>query len=231
MDDIISVLLPTRCRKNLLLQSVTSLMDLSADPGRIEICLGYDDDDEETHEFIHDSQWLSLIDKWGCSTVHRRTQRWGYADLQKYVNDLALHSHGRWLLFWNDDAVMETQHWDQCVRDNWHYRMLLHITCSNKPMYCSIFPLVNREWLDIFGMLSPINHTDSWISEICWHTKTRKEIPVRARHDRYYETGRNNDQTWKDRTNYSNHVYHLPENRLLREQWMKRLKSYMDSAG
>lgn len=227
MNHVLSILLPTRKRVALLKNSMASLMDRASKPDLVEICLAYDDDDNETADYLQCLEWRSMIERWRCTTVYYRSPRWGYADLQKYVNELAVRSRGQWLLFWNDDAVMQTPGWDDHVRANWNHRMLLHMSCSNHPMHCSIFPLVNREWLDLFGQLCPINHTDSWISDICTQARARKVIPVAALHDRFDETGRNNDATWQDRQGYSNRIYHLPEHQQARQEWARRLETYL----
>lgn len=227
MNDVISVLLPTRQRQAMLEKSLASLMNRAKDPSRIELCLAYDDDDHVTDQYLRSQPWQSLTGTWQCATTIMRSPRHGYHDLQKYVNALAHRSRGQWLLFWNDDAIMETQSWDDQVRANWHFRMLLHIHCSNHPMHCSIFPLVNREWLELFGELCPINHTDSWISEISSKVGARRVIPVSALHDRFDETGHNNDQTWQDRQGYSNRVYHLPQYQQARLEWADRLSHYL----
>ena len=49
---IISVLLPTRGRTDVLKKSLKSLIDNANDPTRLEILLGLDDDDEATRPYI-----------------------------------------------------------------------------------------------------------------------------------------------------------------------------------
>ena len=49
---IISILLPTRGRTDVLKKSLESLINTASDPSRLEILLGLDDDDEATRPFI-----------------------------------------------------------------------------------------------------------------------------------------------------------------------------------
>lgn len=234
MDPMISILLPTRKRTHMLQTSLTSVLALARRPQEIETLIAYDDDDDESHEFFSGSIWQDFMSAWPTSHRLFRVPRWGYGALHHYVNMLALASQGRWIMFWNDDSIMETQHWDDHVRDNQDFMGLLHITASNMPMNCSIFPLLNREWLDLFGCVSPINHADSWVSDVCWNAAARRVIPVTAFHDRFETSGRNQDETWHDKrhalANGSNADYHTPENRDLRREWSVRLRDYRQNS-
>jgi hypothetical protein len=39
----------------------------------------------------------------------------GYDSLHEYYNELASKATGDWLMLWNDDAVMETEGWDEKI--------------------------------------------------------------------------------------------------------------------
>lgn len=101
----VSILLPTRHRPGALRRSVASLVDRAA--GSVEILLAVDDDDGLT------------LDDLGQSPIPGSHlfvgPRLGYANLHMYVNFLAARANGDWLFLWNDDAVMETLHWDVVV--------------------------------------------------------------------------------------------------------------------
>jgi hypothetical protein len=143
---------------------------------------------------------------------------------------LALASKGKWIFFWSDDPIMETPNWDDHVHANQDFVGLLHIQASNAPMNCSILPLFHRTWLDLFGCVSPINHADSWMSDICWNAKARKVIPVTVFHDRFEDSGNNRDETWEDKrrdiAHDSSKDYHTPESKRIRGEWTKKLREF-----
>lgn len=230
MSPMISVLLPTRKRIHMLEHSLTSLIHKARHPEHLEILIAYDDDDEISDAYFSSPDWSRFISSW--PVIHRifRVPRWGYHELHRYVNMLAQHSEGDWILFWNDDALMETDSWDDHVRDNRDFRGLLHITASNMPMNCSIFPLLHRDWLTLFGCISPINHADSWVSDICWNARARRVIPVSAFHDRFETSGNNCDETYQEKKHALAHGssadYHTTESKNLRQEWAQRLRAY-----
>ena len=50
----ISILLPTRGRPELMKKSIEGLLSKASNPGRLELLLGIDNDDEGLQEFIKD---------------------------------------------------------------------------------------------------------------------------------------------------------------------------------
>lgn len=223
----ISVLLPTRQRTTLVKRSLHSLAATAQDPSQIEVLVAYDNDDSESHDFFHSPEWPDWSSQHGMRGQAFAVPRWGYRNLHEYYNYLAQRTKGAWLLMWNDDALMETAGWDQQVRANDHWRMLLHITCRNLVMNCSIFPLFHREWLDLFGTVSPINHPDSWISEVCWQARARRVIDVVTYHDRADLTGNNKDSTFLAR-DYSTHAeFKSDDMKALRKEWAAKLQDYL----
>ena len=225
MTPLISVLLPTRHRTHLMAQSLGGLLALARRPQDIELAVIHDDDDTESRDYFHGSDWQALVQAHGAGYQIHSTPRLGYGRLNEYLNILAPRSRGSWLLFWNDDAVMETANWDDSVRENHDWLGLLHIHCRNVPMRCSIFPLFNRKWLDIFGMVSPNTFSDSWISDVCIEAGARRIVPVTTFHDRFEETGNNQDQTWAERSYANRREYHSDTNRQLRRSWAEKLRA------
>lgn len=223
----ISVMLPTRQRTDLVKRSLESLSKTAHNPTDLEILIAYDNDDQESQSFFSSDQWTQWLTEHNLEARTFAVSRWGYRNLHEYYNYLASQSHGSWLFMWNDDAVMETPGWDSHVRANDNWRMLLHITCRNLVMNCSIFPMFHREWLDLFGTVSPINHPDSWISEVCWQAKARRVIDVVTYHDRADLTGNNKDATFLER-DYSTHKeFKSEEMKALRKSWAERLTEYL----
>ena len=51
-ESTISVILPTRGRRDVLITSIKSLVDKASNPARLEIIFGVDEDDTGINEFI-----------------------------------------------------------------------------------------------------------------------------------------------------------------------------------
>ena len=233
MTPLVSILLPTRKRRIMLESSLVSLLNRAQHPERIEICIAHDDDDKESQDYFSSLTWQKLLNTYQCTAQVYSVPRWGYGELHRYLNFLAERAHGEWMFFWGDDALMETQNWDQQIVHNQNFVGLLHIPASNAPMYCSILPLFHRKWVDLFGCVSPINHADSWITDIAKAARARRVIPVSIFHDRFEDSGHNNDETYNDKRNAiisgSNQDYHKPEYVKMRQDWAQKLATYRDS--
>jgi hypothetical protein len=227
MDTLISILLPTRKRVKKVQHSLETLLSKARYPASMEICIAYDEDDDESHEYFTSTQWTDFLDHYNARSVLLRTHRHGYFGLHQYLNELAPMSQGKWLFFWGDDAFMQTQDWDDHVRDNQDYVGLLHITAENMPMRCSILPLFHRAWIELFGCVTPVNPADSWISEICIEAQARKVIPVSVLHRLDTDEP---DATSLDKKNAVGwqQAFRLPENKILRSEWAQRLKAHRE---
>ena len=54
-DTIISILLPSRGRREVLKESILTLIENASNPKRLELLLGLDADDEGVQEYIKDN--------------------------------------------------------------------------------------------------------------------------------------------------------------------------------
>jgi hypothetical protein len=80
----------------------------------------------------------------------------GYGRLNEYINELAKNSSADWLFFWNDDAVMETQGWDEKITEHTGEFKLLAVHTHHDHPY-SIFPIVPKsmvrcDWASEFAL-------------------------------------------------------------------------------
>ena len=226
MQPFISVLLPTRKRVAKVESSLATLLGKARNPDTIQICIAYDDDDPESHAYFAGDAWSNFLRAFGASTSVLKTQRHGYMNLQRYLNELVPLAQGKWMFFWGDDAFMQTQNWDDQVKVNEDYVGLWHITAENQPMRCSVLPLFHRAWVDMFGCVSPINPADSWISEICIEAKARRVIPVSVLHRVNPEESP--DETFMDKKKAVGWQkdFWLPGNVALRSEWAKKIQDY-----
>jgi hypothetical protein len=191
----ISVLLPTRGRTTSLQKSVMSLIELADDPTKLELCIGFDNDDTDTIAWFHENV-VPDIQKAGTDIKVLEFERLGYLRLNEYINHLAKISVGKWFMFWNDDAWMKTQGWDTEITNRTEKFRVLRIPTHNEHPY-AIFPIVPREWFTLFGYLSPHQLNDAWISQVGYILNIVENIAVECVHDRADLTGNNKDETFE----------------------------------
>ena len=225
----ISILLPTRKRTQAVIKSIGSLLASAANPADIELLIAYDEDDEESKEFFS-STWYPFVEQSGATTKVFETERFGYVKLNRYVNFLAEHATGEWIMFWNDDALMLTDNWDTEILKHDGYFGLLRMPCTTMNHPFALFPIVPREWVSYFGTVSPVTHSDWWIYNVVAPVGRLINIPVQVYHDRADVTGGNNDETFseqsyasdgKDPTNPDDYSHPLRQDDL--RMWIRKL--------
>ena len=193
----IAILLPTRGRAEMLERSIQSLISLAKDPDQIQLMLAFDNDDK-----VGINHFKQVVQPWlDDNQVNYTAMSFdplGYIRLNEYVNELARNSDARWLVFWNDDAVMQTQDWDaEIMKWDGQFKLLAFLTHNLHPY--SIFPIVPRKWLDLLGYLSPHQISDAWLSQQAYMLDILERIPVEVLHDRHDLTGNNKDETFLNR--------------------------------
>lgn len=196
----IAILLPTRGRSDMLERSLRSLTDNAGNIGKIQFLFGLDNDDN-----VGIAHFTDVIQPWfdqeNIAYSALTFEPLGYGRLNEYVNQLALASDAKWLVFWNDDAVMQTQDWDlEILKWDGKFRLLAVHTHHDHPY--SIFPIVPKDWLDFFGYLSLHQLSDAWLSQQAYMLDIYERIPVWVEHDRFDLTGNNKDDTFKKRVIY-----------------------------
>jgi len=195
----ISILLPTRKRTETVVKSIGSLLAAADNPENIEILIAYDDDDEESKEFFS-TTWHPFVTQSGATTKVFESERFGYLRLYKYVNFLGTQASGDWIMFWNDDALMLTDHWDTEILANNDYWGLLRMPCVNMNHPFALFPIIPRGWIEEFGCISPVNHSDWWIYNVTAPMGRLRNLNVTVYHDRADVTGGNNDETFREQS-------------------------------
>ena len=230
----IAILLPTRGRTAALTRSLIGLLEKANDLDSIQLLLGLDSDDAVGIKHFQE-ELQPTLDNMGVDYEAMTFEPMGYGRLHDYVNTLAKNSSADWMFFWNDDAVMETQGWDQEItRRTGEFKLLAVHTHSDHPY--SIFPIVPRAWLDVIGHLSLHSMNDAWLSQIAYCVDIYERIDVHVLHDRADLTGNNLDATYKEREllegNPSNpRDFHYPNNTILRMQECDKINDYLKSQG
>lgn len=230
----LAVLLPTRGRTEALSRSIFSLVNRAHDLDKIQFMFGFDKDDSAGL-----AHWTQELEPWmRTKGAHFRALSFdpiGYIRLNEYVTELAKASDAGWLMFWNDDAVMESLHWDQeIMRNSDQFRVLAVHTHREHPY--SIFPIVSREWLEFFGYMSPHQLSDAWFSQIAYMLDIWQRIDVWVTHDRFDLTGNNNDDTFRNRPQLENRPndpedFHSPKWHQRRIDDTDRLAEYLRGKG
>lgn len=231
----ISILLPTRKRTELVVKSIGSLLANAANTEDIEILVAYDDDDDESREFFAEI-WPSFIGQTSATTRVFELERYGYLRLYKYVNFLAEQAQGDWIMFWNDDALMATENWDQKIIEKTGWFGLLRMPCINMNHPFALFPIIPKSWLDLFGKISPVNHSDWWIYHVTTSLQRMQNIDVLVYHDRADITGNNNDQTFAEQSYAADgrdpnnpEDYSHPDRQKELSDWIEKLKKHFET--
>ncbi len=195
---VISILLPTRGRTDVLKKSLESLIDNATDPSRLEILLGLDDDDEDIRPYIekHIAPYMQE------NSVECRANIFeplGYEKLNIYVNTLASSATGQWIFFWNDDAIMETKGWDDIIESkNGEFKLFAPKDNHEGHPY-AILPILPMDWFRLLDHLSMNAQNDAWLSHIAYMLDIFERIDIQFLHDRADLTGNNDDETFKNR--------------------------------
>jgi len=197
-NSIISVLLPTRGRREVLKSSLESLISKAKDPEKLELLLGIDEDDEGAREYI-EKEIAPMLREHKVECRANVFKPLGYENLHVYVNTLAGSASGDWLFFWNDDGVMVTDGWDEVIRSyTGQFKLLAPHDNHNGHPY-AIFPIVPRDWFMLLDHLSQNAQNDAWLSHIAYMLDIFERIDVEFIHDRADITGNNNDPTFQNR--------------------------------
>lgn len=197
-DTVISILLPTRGRTETLKRSLESLISKAAQPTRLELLLGLDEDDQATTEYIK-TEIAPMLTKYNVECRANIFKPLGYENLHTYVNTLAGYSNGDWLFFWNDDAIMNSDGWDDIIRGYDGQFKLLAPTDNHNGHPYAIFPIVPRDWYMLLDHLSQNAQNDAWLSHIAYMLDIFERTEVNVTHDRADITGNNNDPTFQNR--------------------------------
>ena len=199
-DTIISIILPTRGRvkSGALEKSLKSLLDNADKPGRVEIMLGIDEDDQETKDWL-DNKAQDFVKPYACGCKAKVFKPLGYKKLNVYVTLLAHSSSGQWLFLWNDDALMQTKGWDSEVESyDGQFKLLAPKDNHDHPM--AIFPLIPTDWFVLCDAWSMNAQNDTWVSQIAKMNNIFQRVEFEVLHDRADLTGGNDDETFESRT-------------------------------
>ena len=230
----IAVLLPTHKRTDALRRSLFSLIDLAHDLDSVQFRFGIDNNDDIGLDYFTDNIQPEL-DERDINYEALGFEPLGYAGLNQYFNTLARDADADWLFVWCDDAIMQTQDWDQRIRECTGEFRLLKVHTHNEHPY-SIFPIFPAEWMDTLGQLSRHQMLDAEGSQMAYWLDIMKIIEVNVTHDRADLTGNNKDEAYKKREYLEgnpNNPRDLHHEFFVKHRFIdaERLATYMKSRG
>lgn len=153
---VISVILPSRKRPEKLRASLHSLIEKAGQlKAKLEVVVGYDPDDLETFDVAKSSEF-------GAVKGWMAPGRYGYAGIANYYPPLISRCRGEWVLFWGDDAIMETEGWDNIVRA----QPPSVLFTKGHPDGHNCFPIVHMDILEAAGRFPQLPAVDTWWDEI-----------------------------------------------------------------
>jgi hypothetical protein len=231
----IAVIMPTRGRTEILLNSLKSLVLNADDVSRIQILLAFDEDDNIGYPYYESTvkPWMAQV---GVANIVWKSPRLGYRRLHDYYNFLASQAKSDWIVGWNDDARMESQGWDsEIVKYTSQFKLLAFRSNHDHPY--AIFPVIPRDWIHILGHYSLHNQTDAWISQIAYALDIYHPIDSYVIHERAdLVDGVEKDATYQEREylegDTSNPLdFAHPEMTRLRYQDTDKLAWYLQRIG
>jgi hypothetical protein len=171
----------------MLTESIASLRDRAARPDLLDILVACDPDDPETARAAAAAS---------ADAIWQAPYRFGYAESARYHAALLGLADGEWTMTpWNDDAIMQTEGWDDIVRAQtagsiiWTDGNIPGLTC---------FPVVHADVLAALGRLCPLPAVDTWFQDIGLAAGVITRPGIYVHQDRFDLTGRNGDDTYRE---------------------------------
>lgn len=184
---VISVTLPSRHRPRMLAESVASLRQRATRPDLLEILVAYDLDDPGTAE---------TAEALGVDVVWQAPVRYGYAESARYYAALLEQASGEWAVpTWGDDGLMETQGWDDLVRDT-PAGSVIFVDGNVPSLTC--YPIVHMDVFAALGRLCPLPALDTWYEFVGRDAGILAKPGIYVHQDRYDLTGNNCDETYRE---------------------------------
>lgn len=173
-DKLVSLLLPSRHRFKDLRNALQRLIDMTAKPEQVELVLGLDLDDMDSL-----SQLGTLSPELDTSVLIQPHGQ-GYMGLYHLINRMAQVAHGHLLLFYSDDAVMQTLHWDLVLEPSRHRLCVLK---ADMQQDYNLFPIVSKALVEMMGHVSLHVCADTWIEDVAKLLDIEYVLPLQIVHD------------------------------------------------
>jgi len=206
-NKLISVILPSRKRLDLLQKTLDSIYSL-ADPknDNFEVIIKFDLDDIESLEYI--KSWNS--ERKGVTFVIN-DRGLGWLNMVDFVEDMIDLAKGEWILNVNDDMVFLTQDWNTLLEkrltDFKFYAPYVN-------QYHFAFPVYPKKVKQILGHLAPHNQIDAYLFSLFYKLDRIERInEVKFYHDVHLKdtTAMEKIGLWDLNYDTKDHHYTSPE--------------------
>lgn len=230
----VAVMLATHKRTDALSRSVFSLLDRTKNLDCIQIIFGIDENDSIGINHFTDVIQPDL-DRRGIDYTALSFEPMGYLGLNQYYNKMCEHADADWLMVWCDDAIMETQDWDERVAECTGEFKLLKAHAHNEHPY-AVFPILPAEWREVTGYFAQHQMLDAEVSQMAYMLNVMKIIDITITHDRADLTGNNKDETNEKKIMLEGNPnspldFHYPTLRNGRLEDVEKISQYMKSKG
>lgn len=191
---LVTAMCPTRGRTRMLEESLTTLVGNARDRSRIEVLIRCDEDDVDTQHWLQ-----SRPELFSRAIIGPRGK--GYGDLHLMYDQMCHQAKGKYLMMWNDDALMLTRDWDDEIAlrgDRDDLPLYLDTKVKNGQMeHQYTFPIVHRLYHEILGRYSQSAHSDTYIYEVLqpFFNDVLRQTNICIQH-RFHEVVSGNDKTY-----------------------------------
>lgn len=206
-ENVISVICPSRGRKDQLLKMINSARLFADQPERIEFCIYVDDDDNSYN--LSEETLKSLRIK------HLKGPRFWLSGM---FNSLLTITTGDFIFWCGDDVEFKTYGWDTKMKNEIlkfqdNICVVYVNDLANYPQKYATIGMVHRKWILLFGhVFTPHmrdNGIDFWISDISRAIGRLIYLPeVRIEHLQFRQGKGEIDSTYLDRI--KNHQMYSP---------------------
>jgi len=238
---MLSILVPSRERPELLNRFLKSVDDTILEAVEILVFVDHDEPRLEEYEFcIHNWRGKLRVELFTAKGITTVGQAWNF---------LYKRSIGDFLMMGNDDLVCITQGWDAIVKKNLveSYDDAICLAWTNdlsgqSHTHCA-FPIVHRTWVETLGYFTTAHFhfllNDTWIFDIAKKLDRLCYLPdvkiehrhfafQKAKYDNTYKKHRVGEDA-KEKRRYDFKVYKELEYR--REEDAQKLYDYIKSRG
>lgn len=189
---MISILTPTRGRRDGLVRMVMSALQTASRPSKVEIVAYVDMDDEATYRELG----VPVLFVVGPRII-----------LSDCWNQCLKASSGNLLMMGGDDMVFRTPNWDVMLEEVFQVCEDGILMAHGDDGICgekfSAFPCVSRKWAEITGYFVPPvfvgDYADMWLFDIANVLKRRRYVPFLVEHLHYTFGKSSFDQTYRER--------------------------------
>jgi GT2 family glycosyltransferase len=207
---MISVLIPTRNRPDLLAKSIASLINTKG-PGEIEFILRLDDDDVSDHKHLPIATYFIIVGP-----------RIGWVNNHVMLDECAQKAKGDWLMAWNDDVLMETPEWNTKLETG-------HDAATPCVLnFCpggNDFPVVSKTFYKVLGHWARHTHADTYIQYVSCGTNTEIKVPLIHDHQRERINDKSREES-KEVYLTSSPDFYKPHTQELIKEDIEKIKSW-----